>query len=244
MHRIKRFETISSTNDYLKKNYSGLEDGDVVTANHQTKGRGRNGRTWLDDDSSLLFSVLLKDRLDAKTISLLPLLTGTAIFLAFKDLGVPSQIKWPNDVMIEGKKSTGILLEAITDSKLEAVIIGIGINVNNTDFDPLIKDKATSLLSYLGHKTEKSKVLDSFLSHFDILYGEYLKGNHAFLSILKAHSFLDGKEVSLNYYGENRHGRAIGVDDSGQLVIDTAEGPLTVQAGEVTLQSVYQEKSR
>jgi len=239
MHQIFEFKEINSTNTYLKDNYKNLSDGDVVVAEHQLSGRGRQGRVWKDDSNSLLFSILLKDHINPSSISLIPLLTGVAIYLSLSELGISSSIKWPNDVLIKGKKCTGILLEAVSEETIEAVIVGVGINLNDESFDSSIQNKAVSLAQELKRKLNKKEVLNIILKNFDSLYSDYVKGVNSFIPILKDHSFLDGKEVYLNYYGEQKHAKVLSISDDGRLKVLIKNKITYLSAGEVTLQSAY-----
>lgn len=239
MYRIKEFASIPSTSDYLKDNYKSLEDTDVVVAKHQTKGHGRLGRVWQDDSSSLLFSILLKNDIHADSASLIPLLAGAAVLSAFQELGVSSSIKWPNDLMLGDKKCTGIIVEGVSEEKIVALVVGIGVNVNNVSFDSSIQEKATSLRLYEKHTFDKKEVLRLIISSFDKLYKDYLKGDNSFISIIKTHSYLDGKEVYLDYYDEKKRATVIGIQDDGRLLIESDGKKSLLNAGEVSLQSVY-----
>jgi len=239
MHHIIEFEEIGSTNDYLKDNYLDLNDGDVVITNHQTSGKGRKGRTWQDDSSSLLVSWLLKDSLNADSISLIPLLVGTSVHLTLRDLGIRSEVKWPNDVLIEGKKCAGILVEGVTSSKVEALIIGVGLNVNNKSFDPSIQNKATSLSLTLKKDLDKKRILSLMLKNFDSLYKDYRNGDNSFIRILRKCSYLDGKKAYLDYYDEKKYVTVIAIQDDGRLLVKDDKSEFLLNAGEVSLDSVY-----
>lgn len=239
MHHIIEFEEIGSTNDYLKDNYLDLNDGDVVITNHQTSGKGRKGRTWQDDSSSLLVSWLLKDSLNADSISLIPLLVGTSVHLTLRDLGIRSEVKWPNDVLIEGKKCAGILVEGVTSSKVEALIIGVGLNVNNKSFDPSIQNKATSLSLTLKKDLDKKRILSLLLKNFDSLYKDYRNGDNSFIRILRKCSYLDGKKAYLDYYDEKKYVTVIAIQDDGRLLVKDDKSEFLLNAGEVSLDSVY-----
>lgn len=239
MHQIIEFEEINSTNTYLKDNYLNLNDGDVVIAHHQTLGRGRRGRTWQDDSSSLLVSWLIKDAIRPDSVSLIPLLVGASLHLTLKDLGIKSEVKWPNDVLIVGKKCAGILVEAVTDSTIKALIIGVGINVNNKSFDSSIQNKATSLSKALNKDLDKKEVLKLLLKNFDSLYEDYLSGNNSFIKVLRSCSYLDGKKVYLDYYNEKKHVTVISINDDGRLLVKDDKSEFLLSAGEVSLDSVY-----
>ena len=136
------FESISSTNTFLKENYKDLDEFSIAYTYNQTNGRGRMGRVWNGGSDNIAFSILLKPK--KKDIAILSLLVGLAVSCAI-DRYINTSIKWPNDIIINDKKVCGILAESIISDKIDAYIVGIGINVNRIDFPSDIKDKATSI---------------------------------------------------------------------------------------------------
>lgn len=239
--KIIHFDEIDSTNSYLKREYSNLENFTVATASHQTNGKGRLGRKWDDDSNSLLFSILLKDNLDKVNSESLSLIVGVAISLVLKDYGFSPKIKWPNDVLLNDKKCLGILLEAIYQKKMEALVIGVGINVNNEVFPDELKNKATSLYLQKNIKFDKDKLLKDFLEKFNYLIVDYKNGSKKYLSILKELSYLDDKDVILDYYGENKHCLVLGIQEDGRLKVKDEDGKeFSVCSGEVTLEKNYE----
>ncbi len=234
------FEEIDSTNSYLKREYEHLSDMTIVSAGHQYAGKGRLGRKWEDDSHSLVFSILLKENLKEDRSHLLPLLCGVSLLKTLEDYSIPSLIKWPNDVLIEGKKCAGILLESICEEEIKALIIGIGINVNTKEFPDELKNKAISLSQYSKKEYDKKEVLHSFISHFEKFYLDYQNNEDTFLEILKKHSYLDQKEITLNYYGENKHVKVLGILDDGSLQVKEGEKVYSVSSGEATLEKNYE----
>lgn len=235
-HPIIHFSSLPSSNDYLKEHSKELEEGTVIVPLAQTKGKGRLGRTWLDGGKSLLFSLLLKGESYKPFLHLLPLLSGVALSLALEEKGFAPNIKWPNDVYLKDKKVAGILLEATTSSSLDALIIGIGVNVNNDHFDESIENKATSLFLESGAKMDKEELLASFLRHFDSLLEKEKRGTNSFYDYLAAHDYLKGKKISLNYYSENLEVEALGIEKDGSLkVIDQKGNIKYVTSGEATI---------
>lgn len=237
------FPSLDSTNSYCKREYERLDDSTLVYTYHQTQGKGRLGRRWEDDEGSLLFSILLKKDLAEERVPLLSLLCSSALFLTLRDENIPSLIKWPNDVLVEEKKVSGILLESVISERLDALILGIGINVNNEKFPDDIKEKATSLFLQTGKRFDKKRLLENYVSHFEKLYSDYQRGKDTFLTILKENSYLDGKQVSLNYYGENKEGVVLGIKENGNLLLKGKKGIFEVQSGEVTLENSYHKRS-
>lgn len=234
------FDEIDSTNSYLKREYVSLSDQTLVYTKHQTKGKGRLGRVWQDDSNSLLFSILLKKDIQDKKINLLPLLTGVSLFETLNELGIVSQIKWPNDVLIKDKKCAGILLESIYESKLDALILGIGVNLNNKSFPLELKDKATSLFLETKQLYEKEPFLEIFIRKFEQRYQKFLQNDFSFIDILKKNSYLDNKKVKLNYYNEDKVCHVIQINDDGTLKVKDEEGKIyDMNSGEVTLEKNY-----
>lgn len=239
MHPLIHFESIDSTNEYLKREYLCLEDQTVVVADHQTKGKGRRGRSWMDDSKSLVFSLLLKKDIDPERIDLLPLLSGIAISQMLDDLDMPSLIKWPNDVLIQEKKCSGILLEAVTEESIKAVIIGIGINLNDQEFPSDIREKAISLAMASKREYDSKRILTLFFNRFDALYSMYQNKDDSYLDILRKRSYLTGKKVRLDYYGENIEATVIDILANGHLLLNDGKKDIEVNAGEVSLSINY-----
>lgn len=239
MHNILHFQEIDSTNTYLKREYADLADQSVVLADHQTQGRGRLGRVWSDNSDSLTVSLLLKSGIRPTTSSLLPLLAGASLILTLERLGIDASIKWPNDILLQGKKACGILAEAVYDPDLQAIILGIGLNLNDKAFPAEIQKKAISLYQATGRRFDPMEVLHLFLDDFDTLYDSFLQGRYDFLSIVRAHFFLAGKRVYLNYYGEDLHAEVCGLADDGRLEVRSEGKTLLIDAGEVTLEENY-----
>ena len=126
---ILTFDTLDSTNSYLKRNGKYLDHFTVVQANHQEKGKGRLGRSWQDQGNSLLFSILLKEKIEPERVPLLSLLAGASVVLTLEHYGLTPLVKWPNDTLVSEKKISGILTEAVSEGEDIFYIVGIGINL-------------------------------------------------------------------------------------------------------------------
>ncbi len=155
---VKEFDNLTSTQDYLKNNTS-LPEGTVIRANTQSTGHGRHGRKWLAGQGNLYISLLLKPKCELDKLGQLSLLTGLAIADIMPDSVI---LKWPNDILIDGKKCCGILL----DHENDALIIGIGVNIKSA---PL--DGATFLQNHMSSdidaKTFMTKLLESFAQYYE-----------------------------------------------------------------------------
>lgn len=228
------FEEISSTNLYLKENYHSLDNLTIVSANHQTNGRGRLGRSWIDNDD-LLFSILIKEKLDNPT-NYSFLIANTLLKVLAK---YNPSIKWPNDIIINDKKVAGILLEGVAKDKTECVIIGVGININSKTFPDNLVFKATSLNLISNKNIDKNKLLDEIMDQFLEDYANYNGDIIEILSNIKKHSYLLNKEINFVYNNKNLNGIVKDIDIDGRLVVETKDGVLKLQSGEVTLQNTY-----
>lgn len=236
---ILTFDTLDSTNSYLKRNGKYLDHFTVVQANHQEQGKGRLGRSWQDQGNSLLFSILLKEKIEPERVPLLSLLAGASVVLTLEHYGLTPFVKWPNDTLVSEKKISGILTEAVSEGEDIFYIVGIGINLNQKEFEGELSQKATSLFLLTKKEYDKEEVLTVLLSYFTPLYQDYIQGGKKFLTVVKSHSYLDQKEVSLDYYGEHIHGTVIEITDKGTLLLDVSGKQIEVSSGEVTLNQMY-----
>ena len=236
---ILTFDTLDSTNSYLKRNGKNLDHFTVVQANHQEQGKGRLGRSWQDQGNSLLFSILLKEKIEPERVPLLSLLAGASVVLTLEHYGLTPLVKWPNDTLVSEKKISGILTEAVSEGEDIFYIVGIGINLNQKEFEGELSQKATSLFLLTKKECDKEEVLTVLLSYFTSLYQDYIQGGKKFLTVVKSHSYLDQKEVSLDYYGEHIHGTVIDITDKGTLLLDVSGKQIEVSSGEVTLNQMY-----
>ncbi len=225
------FASLPSTSDYLKENWLSLPSKTVVSAQVQTKGHGRLGRSWNASEGSLTFSLLLKGKEYLPALPLLPLAAGAAVGESLEKLGASPMLKWPNDVYLNDKKVAGILVESLYQGQeFLGAIIGIGVNVNNSSF-PAELEGATSL--YLESKihVETESLLKEILDSLEPL----LLSPEKALSFFSSHDYLFGKEIRLNYYGEDLTGISRGIDSQGRLLLENNGAIITVSSGEATL---------
>jgi len=172
-------DEVASTQDELARlAAAGAPEGTVVTALHQTGGRGRRGRAWLDaPGDNLLFSILLRPALPAAGSAALSLVAAVAVSEAVAAAaGVAAGIRWPNDLLFGDRKLCGILAEAAVDGagRVESVRLGIGLNVNQAEFPPSIRALATSLRLVTGRAQDRERLLGEVLAALDRRYGEFL----------------------------------------------------------------------
>lgn len=159
------FKEISSTNDYLKEHYLALPNWTILTTDYQSKGRGRLNHVWrAHKGENLLCSILIKDKKILESHECLVLLVGVSIYRLLKDLGIKNiRIKRPNDIYINKKKICGILLECMSlGDKLKALVIGVGLNLNQKSFPKTLK--ATSYYLEKNKEIDINKVKDKFIT--------------------------------------------------------------------------------
>jgi BirA family biotin operon repressor/biotin-[acetyl-CoA-carboxylase] ligase len=205
---------------------SDLPEGAAATADHQTGGRGRLGRAWVETPgSSVLCSVLLRPPA-GRAVAQLSLVGGLAVAEAVEAVsGLAALIKWPNDVLVEGRKVAGVLAE----QRGAAVVLGVGINVNQDEarLPADARVPAGSLRSLTGRLFDREEVLAALLGRLDDLYTGWRDGGFgAVHSELTARDFLRGRRVSVN----GVEGLAGGVDPEGRLLVDGSP----VESGEVS----------
>jgi BirA family biotin operon repressor/biotin-[acetyl-CoA-carboxylase] ligase len=231
-------EQTGSTNRDLLAKAAGLPEFYVLATDFQTAGKGRMDRSWeANPGSSVMASVLLRPSFtESSGIGWLSLMTALAISQAISALGQEAKIKWPNDVLIQDKKVSGILAEAATD--LSCVVIGFGINVNQlaTEF-PV--ETATSLLVETGGSIDRDQLLAAVIQNLKKLYFELsVSGGDAQDSGLREASLslsaTVGQQVSVEFpNGKKTFGLAKQIDSTGRLVVETSSETLTVSAGDV-----------
>lgn len=230
------FDTLPSTNLYLKENYNSLDNLTLVYTNHQTEGRGRLGRTWIDGDD-LLFSILIKDNITKPTDY--TFLMAITFVNVLKKYNLNSSIKWPNDIIVNKKKISGILLEGISEEKPKAIIIGCGLNTNTTSFPKEIFFKATSMTKELKVKIDKEKLLDEIIVEFESLYNSYTNNKLDLFNLVRNNLYAMNKVIRFVYNGLEQIGSIKGIDDEGRLLVNTRGNILHLTSGEITLHNEY-----
>ena len=243
---IRYFPTIDSTNRRAGQfAEEGAPDGTLVIADEQTAGRGRSGRQWVTPPKEAIsFTLILRPVMSSEKIPMVTLVMGLAVAKAANALyGLNCCIKWPNDIVLNGKKLCGILTEmSAAGGKVNHIVIGVGINANLTHFPEEIASIATSLRLELGHGINRAELIAEVMKEFELLYEVFEKTG----------SLADLKE-SYNSLCVNRNspvrvldprggytGIARGIDDSGALLVELDDGTIRrVSSGEVSVRGIY-----
>lgn len=241
-HPFLCFRQLTSTNDMAKELATrGAREGTVIIAETQTRGRGRLARKWISPTGGLWLSIILRPKTEPKHTPKLTLMVSVAVAKTISKLfQLRAEIKWPNDVLIEGKKVCGILTEAKTEGEtLDFVVVGVGINGNfNVDDLPThLQDSSTTLKEELKKEIDRENMLCTLLEEIESSYHLFLNGK--FDTILDEWrglaSFL-GSYVQVVSSGEMIEGQAIDIDENGALIVELKDQTMRrVVSGDLTL---------
>lgn len=236
---LVHLEEISSTNDYVKQNIQNLEDMSVVYADRQTNGHGRLGRTWVDTgDNNLFMTLVLKPFKDLNPIysNFTQYLSVILALVLEEEYNLSAQIKWPNDVLINGKKIAGILSEGTTKGdEFLGLALGLGVNLNTKPETLALIDKpATSIFAETGMKIDKEIFIKKLLNKFCLLYDSFIK--NGFLSVKNLYverAFFLGKDITINVLGELHSGTAENITDEGSLILNEDNNARVYLVGDI-----------
>jgi len=237
---IINYDSVGSTNDIAKRLVGESDkEGSVILAGSQTQGKGRLGKTWYSEENvGIYLSILLKPSLPPEQIAQITLVAGVALVQAINEFSrVRTFLKWPNDILLNGKKVAGILTEHCQDAAHSGVIVGIGINVNHARFPVSLQHIATSMAMENGETFERLPLITFLLNHLDQEYRSFLnKGISPTIDQWNLNSDMFGKYISLTQGAQTFFGTAMKLDKEGQLVILIDNGEkIAFASGEVTL---------
>lgn len=240
------YEDTDSTNaDAMRLGEEGAEHGTLVVANHQNKGRGRRGRVWQSPiGTTISMSFLVKPEIAPGKASMLTLVMALAVAKGIEEAcDLSTAIKWPNDILVNGKKVCGILTEMKAEMDyIHGVIIGVGINVNVESFPEELQSMATSLILEKGRKVSRAEVIERVAENFEEYYEKFMETEDLSLlrDLYEERLISKGKAVKvLDPQGEYT-GISKGITDTGELVVETQDGKeQQVYAGEVSVRGIY-----
>ena len=239
-----RLDKTDSTNRAIKEYAKEALEGLLVIAREQTAGRGRMERNWSSPSGEgIWMSFLLKPQLAPSECSGLTLVTALALTKALRKVtGLDLMIKWPNDVVCNGKKIAGILTEMSTKNmEVEHIIVGVGINVSTTDFPEEIKSTATSLLLEEAKELSHDVIIEEFLREFEQVYAAYIKAGNMSLLKEEYETYLVniGRMVSVREGDNVQLGKAVGINNEGELLFERDSVITAIRAGEVSVRGIY-----
>ncbi len=242
--RIVYEEEMESTNLRAKMIADeNVMSGTLVVAKRQTAGRGRLGRNWSSPEGNAYFTLIVKPDIAIEQISQITVVAALALsqsLAAMTELDI--KIKWPNDIVVSSRKLCGILAETkIMDNDLKYVIVGIGVNVNQMQFEDAICDMATSLVNETGKVMDVAKLIAGFVNCFEVYYEQFLQSNDLSLLSDLYNQRLVHMDQSVRVIGEDEMiGVARGIDNTGALLLEMEDGEIRhVIAGELSVRGLY-----
>ncbi len=234
-----RYDTLGSTNvEAAEQARKGAAEGLCVIAREQTAGRGRHGRAWISErDAGLYFSIVLRPVIEARSLSLITLMSGIATCDALAETGLAPDIKWVNDILVNEKKISGILAETVDTANGMAVIVGIGVNLRSSNYPPDVSARATSIEAEGGQMLsadELAAMITRWMGHFyRVLCSEH--GPRRIIDEWRRRSsYFSGKRVRVVLPNETIEGITDGLEETGALRLRRIDGSIAIiQAGEV-----------
>ena len=245
-HPVLFYDSINSTNQQAKLNAeNGCGQGTLVVTDMQTSGRGRRGKAWSSPpETNVYFTLILKPEYDPDCVSMVTLVMALAVAEGIRaTCGIEVGIKWPNDIVADGKKLCGMLTEmSMERDYIHHVVVGVGINVRPQEFAPEIAGTAVSLEQICGKKISRAKLIANVMKAFEDYYDRF-EQEHGLSGLLEQYNRLlvsrDREVCVLDPKGEYR-GISRGVNARGELLVELADGRVTeVYAGEVSVRGVY-----
>ena len=240
MKNLKRnyhFDKIDSTSAFLKCRSFSLRNFTFVSADFQTAGHGRMGRTWISNkDENLLFSLLIKDKKLIDNFSSVSLAVATSIFNTLKEFGFDDiSIKWPNDVYAGGRKICGILLESTSDNgNISSLVVGVGLNVNAKEFNGEFIVPPTSMFLQTGEDFPLNIVKKKVYKNLKRDLINLKKGKSDYLSVARPNNFLKNKKVFAEINGQKTEILVKDIAENNALVYELNGKEYTIFSGEIT----------
>lgn len=240
------FDTIDSTNTKAQElAEKGYQSGTLVVADKQESGKGRRGRSWVSPSGTGIFmTLMIKPDINPNNASMLTLVAALAVAKAITSVtGEEALIKWPNDIVINGKKVCGILTEMNAQfDYINHIVVGIGINVHNESFPEEISQMASSLMIEAGGKRfHRAQIIAETMSYFEQYYDTFLKTQDLSALVREYDKLLVNRNKSVRVLDpkEPFDGKAMGITSKGELIVDTWESRKLVSSGEVSVRGIY-----
>lgn len=240
------FDTIDSTNTKAQElAEKGYQSGTLVVADKQELGKGRRGRSWVSPSGTGIFmTLMIKPDINPNNASMLTLVAALAVAKAITSVtGEEAMIKWPNDIVVNGKKVCGILTEMNAQfDYINHIVVGIGINVHNESFPEEISQMASSLMIEAGGKRfHRAQIIAETMAYFEQYYDTFLKTQDLSALVREYDKLLVNRNKSVRVLDpkEPFDGKAMGITPKGELIVDTWESRKLVSSGEVSVRGIY-----
>ena len=240
------FDTIDSTNTKAQElAEKGYPSGTLVVADKQESGKGRRGRSWVSPSGTGIFmTLMIKPDINPNNASMLTLVAALAVAKAITSVtGEEALIKWPNDIVVNGKKVCGILTEMNAQfDYINHIVVGIGINVHNESFPEEISQMASSLMIEAGGKRfHRAQIIAETMSYFEQYYDTFLKTQDLSALVREYEELLVNRNKSVRVLDpkEPFDGKAMGITPKGELIVETWESRKLVSSGEVSVRGIY-----
>ncbi len=240
------FDTIDSTNTKAQElAEKGYPSGTLVVADKQESGKGRRGRSWVSPSGTGIFmTLMIKPDINPNNASMLTLVAALAVAKAITSVtGEEAMIKWPNDIVVNGKKVCGILTEMNAQfDYINNIVVGVGINVHNESFPEEISQMASSLMIEAGGKRfHRAQIIAETMLYFEQYYDTFLKTQDLSALVREYDELLVNRNKSVRVLDpkEPFDGKAMGITPKGELIVDTWESRKLVSSGEVSVRGIY-----
>lgn len=235
-HNIEIFDSIDSTNKYLKSKINEKNYGTIVISNEQTNGYGKNDRQFISNkDTGIYMSILINPNCLIEESLKITILTSVAVLSAIKSVyNLDVKLKWVNDIILNDLKVGGILCESqinLNNNIIDNMIVGIGINVKEFDFPPSLKNIATSIENNTNIKISRNELISEIINFFDL----YFIDNKNYLNLYKENSYVLGKDITVIQNDRQFFAKAIDIDDNGSLIVQEQEKIIKLISSDISI---------
>ena len=235
-HNIEIFDSIDSTNKYLKSKINEKNYGTIVISNEQTNGYGKNNRQFMSNkDVGIYMSILINPNCLIEESLKITILTSVAILSAIKSIcNLDIKLKWVNDIILNDLKVGGILCESqinLNTNIIDNMIVGIGINVKEFEFPPSLKNIATSIENNTNIKISRNELISEIINFFDLYFIE--KTNY--INLYKENSYVLGRDIKIIQNDRQFFAKAIDIEDNGALIVQEQEKIIKLISSDISI---------
>ena len=235
-HNIEIFDSIDSTNKYLKSKINEKNYGTIVISNEQTNGYGKNDRQFISNkDTGIYMSILINPNCLIEESLKITILTSVAVLSAIKSVyNLDVKLKWVNDIILNDLKDGGILCESqinLNTNIIDNMIVGIGINVKNFEFPPSLKNIATSIENNTNIKISRNELISEIINFFDL----YFIDNKNYLNLYRENSYVLGKDITVIQNDRQFFAKAIDIEDNGALIVQEQEKIIKLISSDISI---------